>query len=346
MSKALHVRMEIPIPGGMMFYKWLPLNDDAHILIDRNDLLIKYYLDLTCLSNPLKTEEEILQVANIEIEKIYVDVTIRDLRGELIDWIMTRPASGKLTTDQIIISEKGDLQKDYEKLAEKVYSQTLTYFNRLIAYVRIQSGQYWLEEYPINMENMRSDYWKFGAKVFYDNEGIKWYSSEKPQLLTLGPLHLDRYLDELSWSKASEFMKSSERPDLAKDILVRAELLADLGHSRSSIINAITSLEVVINKFAKNIQEECFDSSLSSRMNIKSLNKHIDRLGLSWTLGYLFPIIFTENQVPSCLLKTCQEAINVRNNVVHQGQRHVDKEKLANYLEAIRKLCDFLTSFE
>jgi hypothetical protein len=44
-------------------------------------------------------------------------------------------------------------------------------------------------------------------------------------------------------------------------------------------------------------------------------------MGHSGTIRDLFPVIFPEDEMPGDLPKSCQEAVEERDNVVHDGQR-------------------------
>lgn len=77
-------------------------------------------------------------------------------------------------------------------------------------------------------------------------------------------------------------------------------------------------------------------------MGIRSLAKQVEHIGLTGTINYLFPVIFTEEQVSTELLQGCREAIEQRGNVVHGGQREVNDERLLYFLASIRKICVLL----
>ena len=234
------------------------------------------------------------------------------------------------------------------ELAERIYVRVLSYFNRLIEYVRIQKGQFWLQEYPLNTDIMSSEFTKFRSRVRVgETDCSTWYSTEKPQIITLGPLHSDRYLDEDAWLEAKEFVVASEKTRLTWELLAEAELLASTGHTRSALTEAITALEIEAYKFGRDIKaNQTFGPVLAERMTIHSLKNQIEHMGLSGTINYLFPIIFTQEQMPTELLKTCQEAISQRQNVVHSGQRKVDVETLSRFLTSIREMCTILEGFQ
>ena len=348
-DRELLVQMKIPIEPPMGFRNWLPLSHDDEIAVAKETMTARFWFDLTCTWTMGDLDESTLaKWGNVGADKVLVDVEISDLREELIEWILTRSPSGRLTPEEERRSEEHHLQEDYESLAEKVYTFVLSYFNRLIAYTRTQKGQFWLQEYPISTNKMKSDFTKFRARVRAgETEWSRWCSSDKPVMLTVGPMHLDRYWEENTWTEAKEFVSSSSRTQLTWELLAGAELLANSGHTHGALTEAITALEVEAHQFGRDVRaNETFGPILAERLDLHSLKTQIEHMGVSGTIRYLLPVIFTEEQMPAELLSTCQDAIDQRGNVVHQGQRTVDEEKLSHFLSAIRDICSILGRYQ
>jgi hypothetical protein len=349
-NRELLIRMEMPIPSGMMFIRWFPWLEDEFISIHEDNIYLKLWFDTSCFDDPggvggipEQVRDKLAGLSNIEAVKINADITVVNLSDQLMDFMKTRGPSGTLP-----LKEHQPLQEEYEKLAERVYLFSLRRLNRLLAYTRTQLGQYWLEEYSINPNEMLSNFRKFKAKAKVDETGwFRWYSTERPQILTVGPMNLDRYFDKDKWDRAREFVGLSIGTNLILELLAGAERLARIGHTRSALSEAITALEVAIHEFARNSRAgNIFDPLLANRMGIDSLKNQINHLGLSGTVNYLFPVLFSEEQMPTEILKTCQEAIFQRQNVVHQGQRGVNPQKLALYLASVRKICLILDTIQ
>ncbi len=66
------------------------------------------------------------------------------------------------------------------------------------------------------------------------------------------------------------------------------------------------------------------------------------RYGLTAFVSFVLPILFAPSTLPDEVLTTCREAIAERQNVIHGGQRRVDREKLRNFLDGIQSLCKVL----
>jgi hypothetical protein len=227
---------------------------------------------------------------------------------------------------------------------------TLTYLNRLINYARSIKGQYWLQEYPLDKaEGLYAVNLDFKARALIDSEWVRWFPDVRQLVIGRvgGCQDRDRFIDKDSWPQVKQFVTSKRRTSLVWELLAGAEWLAGMGHRRSALTEAITALETAISEFSNQPKaEETFGPLISERMNVVSLESCIKRMGLSGTIHYLFPVIFTEEKMPTEVLSHCQEAMLQRQNVVHNAQRDVQEDKLSMYLEAIRKMCRLLEAYQ
>ena len=55
--------------------------------------------------------------------------------------------------------------------------------------------------------------------------------------------------------------------------------------------------------------------------------------------------MFKLEVVPGELLIDCQDAVDLRNNLVHKGQRRVDSSKAKRMLLSIKEMCALLEDF-
>ena len=339
----LLIRMEIPFlaypdansDSAMIFHKWLPLKEQEFLTLEDNGLRLKLWFDVKTTwwaSQP--NEDEITRWVNVLARKIYADVTVGNLDQVLLNFISKRNYSGKLKP------EYEEHQKDYEFLGKRVQEFTLYRLNRLIAYIRAHKGQHWLQEYPLDRDYSV----KFSSKArINDGEWFVWQPTNVHHFDIVLNKNYDRYLTESDWNSLKEFVCSSQKTELHWYLLAGAESLASINNKRAALTEAITALEVAVNLFAANPNVSLiFSEKLSSRMGIKGLKNQVDHMGLSGTINYLFPVLFSEDQVSSSILTTCQKALEVRGNVVHNGQREIESKKLITFINGIRQLCEIL----
>lgn len=342
--------MNIPFPiacpinvPAMHFSRWLPITADESIIVREDDLRLEFWFDESSTEWATRIEkEEFSQYTSVPAHRVFADVTIENVPDELANFIIGTDHYRRNRSTLTV--EEQQLVYRYRELGEQVHTLTLTYLNRFISYIRCRMGQYWLAEYSINNGSIRDDFLHFDTQVKMNNstEWVPW----RPTIgthITIELIGESRTIAMDDWEEVKNFIISSRRSPLVGELLSGAEALAKNEHRRSALTEAVTALEVAISEFAQQSEaSEAYSSSFSERMDIPSLKNQIEHLGLSGTIRYLFPVIFSEEQVSTDVMKHCQEAISYRQNVVHQGQRDVAKEKLDPFLQAIRQLCSDL----
>jgi hypothetical protein len=241
--------------------------------------------------------------------------------------------------------EEHPFAQRYETHGKEVLDLLFHYLNRFVDFLRAEKGQFWVAPYR-DAFGISSTASKFNAKACIDGGAwFRWQPSQTTQLelMVPGETEIPRYVTAGDWLSAQRFLESDSRPNLARQLLAGAELLAAVGHGRAALTEATTALEVALFTFAKSKKaHEVLPPELCGRMGVESLEKLIEHMGLTATVDYLLPIMFTEKQMPTGLLKTCRAAISQRQNVVHQGQRRVEELSLKRFLAALRSLCDIL----
>lgn len=219
----------------------------------------------------------------------------------------------------------------------------MNHINRLISFLRVEKGQYWLEEYEVNPDRMASAYTSFRAVCSRD--GVRWYnwrptSSEQLTVVMTGE---SSWIERDDWSRAAGYVSGKGRSNFVFDLLMSAQANAWGGLRRTALVDAVTALEVAISDFAKSPRSDrAFGRTLADRMAVGSLKSQVEHMGVSGTVRYLFPVIFPEEVVPGDLLKACQRAVDERNNVVHNGQRDVEEKRVLRAVSSIKKLCRVL----
>jgi hypothetical protein len=119
---------------AMIFSRWMPLDEDEFIVIQEENATLRLWFDRSCWHNVTHAGGDIPNHVNVLVDRVFADVTLRDLPEGLVDYI-------ELTASEPHPPE-GPFQQEYRELGQKVYFLTLTYLNRLINYARSMKGQY------------------------------------------------------------------------------------------------------------------------------------------------------------------------------------------------------------
>lgn len=323
---------------AITFTHWLPVGRDKGIVVQDGDIRVLLWFDEKCTwwaSQP--TSDELKKYVNIDARYIYADVQVRGLGPDLLKYIQTRDFSR--------IPEKVDdpLQLDYIKVARDVLTSAIHRVNRLIAFSRSYKGQYWLSEYKIDFDRLRSYFCAFEGRAQVDDGPTFMFHPSQTDVMRVTTEGEDRYVTESDWPALSEFVIGGSKPQLIGELLAGSEHLLSIGHYRSAITEAVTALEVAIFRFAGNCNaDKAFAPHMAQRLALGSLKSQVDHLGLSATVNYLLPTVLPEELLPASVISECQFAISRRQTIVHNGQRNVPESDARRAVSAIRACCQLL----
>ena len=342
---SLEVALVVPIPSrryvgtrSLIFSRWLPTGETDVLERRCGALTVRLSFEPSCTwYGPMKNDEDYERQVNVLAYRVHAHVEVEDVAADLVEHISARGAPQRVGVDT------QNLQTDYRRLAGQVYSATVETVNRLLDYARHEKGQFWIDLYAERPESFSDFFRSCGARArgsgddwfpFATRFGSHGYGVMAPP---------DRYLREADWKDAQDYVSGTRRSDLTRTLLAGADVLAASGHPRSTLTEAVTALEVAVNTFARNAQTSAAARSMiGGRSHLAALKDQVDHLGLSGTVRYLLPVLFTEAQLPGSVITACSEAIGQRQNVVHNGQRSVNPDTLTRSLAGIREMCLFL----
>jgi len=346
MSKVVTISLTIPLSnedwGGpcIIFYQWIPEDITEAIIFSENSNEVLISIDKSCVSNLREvTDEVISEWVNISVSKLNINVILKDVDDDLSQFIYDERERPKEIHHGISPEDckYDDLKERYENLGIEVSKLALNAFNRIVSYARNVKGQYWLTEHKFNKNSLNNHY---RSKVMIDNgEWFRWCppSTDSITVYFQGD---EIAIKREDWSGASEYVIGKNRPNLIFELLANSRQLFDSGHMRSSVIEAVTALEVSVSKFGSNANLESLSViTETERIDMAGLGNQIKHLGLSGSIRYLIPLLFHEDVLPNSVLSKCYKALDVRNNVVHQGQRDVSPSSVREILREVSTFC-------
>lgn len=108
----------------------------------------------------------------------------------------------------------------------------------------------------------------------------------------------------------------------------------------------MTALEVAVANFSKSPKMEGLKiSEQEYRIDTQNIGNQVEHLGFSGSLRYLIPMLFTHDELGDEVLKKCYQAIDLRNNVVHKGQRDIERNLLNEIISAVHHCCKVLDNY-
>jgi hypothetical protein len=346
MTQDVHLKMTFPIPchaisGGialLSFAGWLPMRDEEQIQVEGDNMELTLGVGLANLAEPrIGPPDELPRQRNLLVESVGVRIAIRGCEESLISYMM------QCATDNTDCAHP--CHKTFRELGWRVYKFVHDATQRLMSYFRSEKDQIWLEEREADPDVHMSF---AGYRATFTIDGTNWYLWNPPStgLIQAVQTGEDSWITREDWKRARAFMKTQKRSPMAVELLAKALADAWMGRRRSAVIDAVSALEVTINEFARSAKaQKAFGERFAVRMDIPSLEKQVEHLGLHGTVRYLLPVIFPEEHVPTELIKGCQMAINQRGSIIHGGNRHVSKQAAFKHIAAIRALCRILREY-
>lgn len=342
----LTVELKLPIEiepligaPALTFSHWLPVDKANGISVTDEgvDLLLWFDLQSTWRKSQ-PSEDDLKNHVNVLAHYVRAEITVREVASELATYMQSRDFK-RLPTD----SEKA-LQTKYEKLGTRILGVLLKRFNRLIAYARAFKGQYWLLEYGLDTGRLHGYFQTFEAQGRVNGgEVFKFQPGVGDELYITMPLE-DKYIRQSEWGEVSQFVCGVQRTPLVLELLAGAEQLAGNGYVRSALTEAVTALEVAVSAFGRSEDKNGkLASIVGPRLGVDRVQKQIEHMGLSGTIRYLLPLLLPEAVLPAEILSGCRDAVDERQNVVHNGQR--DVTDIYRFISSINACCKILREY-
>ncbi len=240
-------------------------------------------------------------------------------------------------------SKNENLDELVFEIARNIQANIIKYVNRLIEYVRSYNGQYGLK--PISFDEKKLSSNMITLRAIVSENNTNWYDFDikHSDQLVIGFMDADNALFEYQWEKVKEYVLNNNRTELTLELIANAYYLLDSGHGRSAIIEVCSALETAVSEFSKYKDFSWLNLINSNgRVDPRNISSQINHLKFSTSVKFLFPILFSEQEVSKETINDCIRAIEVRNNVIHNGQRNVDDRMLREIIPQVEVLCKFL----
>ncbi len=325
--------------GGPVFTRWLPTSNSNKIKINKGNLELTLWFEEKdfFLGAPAPKKEKKTHI-NMDARCIYAEVKVKKITKKLASYIENYDPKK-------LHDKENKSAEDFKKLGEEIYLLILSKVNRLIDYTRTEKAQYWLDEKEIDTGNMESFYVECSAIHKVNDGAWKRFRPTDNSMLTVYMPSEETLIKKNEWPKFTSFIQGDARSNLVKSLLVSADKLESKGHRRSALTESVTALEVALSEFSEHPRENIYPKKIIERLNIKTLKAYVKRIGFTGSFNYLLPLLFTESRLSLEVIQTCRKAIEMRNNVVHEGQRDVHEKQLRKFLINIRKCCETLALF-
>lgn len=347
MANTLTIRYTIPT-GSIRFHHWLPTKDKYLLTKNCNGVIISFWFDNSCLQDP-QDAINFAKQTNVIVKQVYVDLELNDIPEKFAEFVYNERDCCR----QIHYGIKpGDpcyeeYKKTYLELDALNLKTALDHYNRFISYSRNHKSQYWLEEQKFDPENIYPKNCEFNANVKSDTfDWVRWGVHQQVHFTIYAPTE-NNLIREDEWGNIEIFFKGNERPNIVFELLSNSWILIDKGYRRSALIEAVSALEIAVYSFCQNpnLNELMKPPEITNRIDYENLKSQSEHLGFSGSIRYLIPLLFPPEILPNKFLYKCYEAIQIRNNVIHNRQRDVKEELIRPLVGVLDKVSRVLLKY-
>lgn len=185
----------------------------------------------------------------------------------------------------------------HSKVGEQVYAAQVETLNRLLLYLRGHHGQWWLRRLPRPPGCSHLFFRTYGTTIA-EESGTRPFLPHPSAMVAVHGLAPANLVAKKDIGEMVEAVRRGSQPDFVWEILANARLLFAEDSRRSSIVEAISALELALNGFASSGRaQERWAARTRKRSIVESLGKHVEELGLRKTVAYLLPLVFSEREL-------------------------------------------------
>lgn len=313
---------------GVPFAAWIP-DESLKLTVTQGDVMAEFWVDKDCAHIPPSHDGAIHSTVIAHSLKFLFEIDNVSERAFLEMHGRNR-------------DERDEAKKEHIIIAETLYDLGTQTINHISEWLRAEHNDFWLEKYPQNHKTMDLDLRQWSIELEVDGNWVHWYPVGTVNEIKLQSSDFPRDVQPEDWENAIKFASEKKHANLVLELLANADLLINTGSPRSALLEGCSALEVAIGRFT-----DRFDKSDSIRRRFRGLfefeptklSKKVDELGVRIALRLLFPLLFTEDEERNALFLQAANAMEKRNNVIHNGARNIAEEDVVVYLKAIRKTC-------
>ena len=136
-------------------------------------------------------------------------------------------------------------------------------------------------------------------------------------------------------NKIETALKSNFEVPFWEELLINSEQYIYQTNFRHSILESVISLELVISEF---IKKKCKEKGISA----SDTEEYIKNVGLTGNIKTSIKLLISDELPEDELFEKCKAGITIRNSIVHDGRKNVNKNEAEDTLKANKQLIQFL----
>lgn len=319
---SLVVEYQVPLSDEIICKRWIPEGDSDAIDVDEDGVRVSVRASRAGITHSPGIDAP-LTSNNLELARLDV-VSEVECGEELLAYCQSDPRD-----------MDGDLCNAQVALGWRLLEAVVRVVNRLLWHINVQFGQHWVSE-VVHLDRLKdrplAD-WCAYLKARTRTAGggwIVWYPRDRgARMIRNEHCHA---LTQERWNIVREQVRRRSKPPLALELLGNARWFFAQGRFRPACIEAACAIELAIVGFARSPSPEALVRPG------ETLLSDVEHLGFSRFLKYLLPVVLAEGLLEARLLESASALVELRNNVIHNGQRTIQRQRLELLLADVQKV--------
>lgn len=230
----------------------------------------------------------------------------------------------------------GGVPPEIDAVFRAIYADATWALNLLITSFRVAADQLWLEEIPSEPDYIGNFFRRVQIAELVAGT-VRHTLAAAPYAVTID--RGGRSVANQVKIEAVRKIVEKGRVPLAAELLANAERHYEQAHYRAAIVEVAAAIEATMHRFANRPDFSRLDAERVERLGLP-MSKIVGDLGMRACVRLLLPLIVPEAVLDDYAVEGLVQAIELRNEVVHNGKRALDKEMVWDCLVATREFLE------
>ncbi len=322
-KSSLTVRLYLPFKEYIIFSGYLPYKTDE-VTIDKVNPSIIIRIDDTLKNLSPRDHVEVAltkdlsKLGSIHCQTLTIDV-VYDPPDKTVLRDLTKSQKSEAT----------------EQFGKNIFNTIIQLQHRVVDFIRDESQQFWLGHLSEYEENYQSFLRACDAK-WLDSTGV-WRRLEVVRKETIrldSPIRLNGITKEM-WKDLSAYLRVDRKIDVYKTFLTNSRSSLSHRNYRVALIEAVTAFESFItHQLPKAISKRIGQGIITDKI----IEKLSEKAGLRTSADVFLRMMDGVIECDASVIENSLAAINIRNNLIHGGQRTVKEAVAKKSLKSIQDI--------
>lgn len=217
-------------------------------------------------------------------------------------------------------SDNNELLKEFRLAIRDIIKQI---YSHLVNHLRNHFGQYW------NSDLMPYDETYINDTLWLDNDG-NW-NRVFPKTILIKSQIVGFGLTHKNWCELEIRLKNNSNVSMIKTMMANSKAHLEMNNGRMAVVEAVCALEATIKQKMPSLLSVFVNPQLPEQL----ISSAIEGMGLRLTAKIIFEHLSTKLKLNPQQCHECLEAIECRNQIIHNRMKNVSNQEAQKFVIAI-----------